>query len=103
MFEGLKVAKIEHVVVQYLINQIERARVNLDLTENVSVAIDQMQTEKNFEFASIDLTKKSSTTMRLYIETMSENFQQLKKSIEQKWQDWSLMILKVNQISQDLM
>ncbi len=84
LFEDLKVAKTEHVVIQHLINQIERARINLDLTDDVSTAIDQMQTKKNFEFASIDLIKKSNTTTKLYNETMSENFQHLKKTIERK-------------------
>jgi hypothetical protein len=83
LFESLKVAKIEHVIVQHLINQIERARVNLDLTDDVSITIDQIQTEKNFEFASIDLSKSKSTSTS-YSETMSENFQQLEKTIEQK-------------------
>jgi GTPase Era involved in 16S rRNA processing len=40
LFEDLKIAKIEHVTIQNLINQIERARVNLDLTDDVSIAID---------------------------------------------------------------
>jgi hypothetical protein len=58
--------------------------VNLDLTEKMSATIDQIQTEKNFEFASIDLIKKSSSKSTSYSETMSENFQQLEKTIEQK-------------------
>jgi hypothetical protein len=40
LFEELNIAKIEHIVIQHLINQIERARVNLDLTDDVSTAID---------------------------------------------------------------
>ncbi len=84
LFEKFKVAKTEHVIIQHLINQIEKARANLDLTDEASVAIDQVQIEKNFEFVSIDLTKKSSSTTTTYCETMSENFQQLKKTIEQK-------------------
>ncbi len=83
LYENLKIAKIEHVIVQHLINQIERARVNLDLTDDASITIDQIQTEKNLEFASIDLNK-SKTTSTSYSETMSENFQQLEKTIEQK-------------------
>jgi hypothetical protein len=74
LFEDLNVAKIEHVIVQHLINQIERAKVNLDLIDDVLVTIDQMQTEKDFEFASIDLIKKLSTTSTSYSETMSKNF-----------------------------
>jgi hypothetical protein len=84
LFEDVKVAKTQHVIIEHLINQIERATVNLGLTDNVSVAIDQMQTKKNFEFALIDLTKKSSKTTTLYVDTMLENFQQLEKTIEQK-------------------
>jgi CO dehydrogenase/acetyl-CoA synthase delta subunit len=84
LFEDLKIEKIEHVTIQNLINQIERARMNLDLTDDVSFAIDQIQTKKNFEFASIDLIKKSNTTTTSYNETMSENFQQLEKTMKQK-------------------
>jgi hypothetical protein len=84
LFEDLKVAKIEHVMIQRLINQIERTRVNLDLTDEVSAAINQIQTEKNFEFAAIDLTKKTSSLTTSYNETMSENFQQLKKRSNKK-------------------
>jgi hypothetical protein len=84
LFENLKIAKIEHVTIQNLINQIERARMNLDLTDDVSIAIDQMQTEKIFDFASIDLIKKSNTTTTSYNETISKNFQQLKKIMKQK-------------------
>ncbi len=62
LFENLKVAKIEHIIVQHLINQIERARINLDLTDDASITIDQIQTKKNFEFASIDLNKSKSTS-----------------------------------------
>jgi galactitol-specific phosphotransferase system IIB component len=83
LFEDLKIAKIEHVIIQQLINQIERARANLDLTDEASILIDQMQTKKNFEFASIDLTKKSNKKSS-YCETMFENFQQLKKTLKQK-------------------
>jgi Fe2+ transport system protein B len=43
-----------------------------------------MQTEKIFEFASIDLIKKLNTTITSYNETMSENFQQLEKTMKQK-------------------
>jgi flagellar biosynthesis component FlhA len=84
LFEDLKIAKIENVIIQHLINQIERAKVNLDLIDDVLVTIDQMQTEKNFEFALIDLIKKSSTTSTSYSETMSKNFQTLEKTIEPK-------------------
>ncbi len=84
LFEDLKVTQSKHVIVQHLISQIERARINLDLTDDVSVTINQMQTDKNFEFASIDMIKKSSTTSSSYSERMSENFQQLEKTIEQK-------------------
>jgi hypothetical protein len=83
LFESLKVAKIEHIIVQHLINQIERARVNLDLTDDASITINQIQTKKNFEFALIDLSKSKSTSTS-YSETISKNFQQLKKTIEQK-------------------
>jgi hypothetical protein len=48
LFENLKVAKIEHVVVQQLINQIERARVELDLTDKAFVIIDQTHSTKDF-------------------------------------------------------
>jgi hypothetical protein len=74
LFEDLKVAKIEHVIIQQLINQIERAKANLDLTDETSIIIDQTQTTKSFEFASINLTKKSNKSS-LYCETMSKNFQ----------------------------
>jgi hypothetical protein len=40
LFEDLKIAKIEHVIIQQLINQIERARINLDLTDKTSSVID---------------------------------------------------------------
>ncbi len=83
LFEDLKIAKIEHVIIQQLINQIERARANLDLNNETSILIDQMQTKKNFDFASIDLTKKSNK-MSSYCETMFENFQQLEKTLELK-------------------
>jgi hypothetical protein len=83
LFEDLKVAKIEHVIIQQLINQIERAKANLDLTDEASTLIDQMQTKKNFEYASIDLTKKSDKKTS-YCETMFENFQQLEKTLKQK-------------------
>jgi hypothetical protein len=74
LFERLKVAKTEHVIIQHLINQINKARANLDLTNEALVAIDQVQIEKNFEFVSIDLTKKSSSITTTYCETMSEIF-----------------------------
>jgi hypothetical protein len=83
LFEDLKIAKIEHVIIQQLINQIERAKANLDLNNETSVLIDQMQTKKNFDFASIDLTKKSNK-MSSYCETMFENFQQLEKTLKLK-------------------
>jgi hypothetical protein len=83
LFEDLKIAKIEHEIIQQLINQIERAKTNLDLTDEASIFIDQMQTKKNFEFASIDLTKKSNKKSS-YDETMFENFQRLKKTLKQK-------------------
>ncbi len=83
LFEELKMTKTKHVILQQLINQIERARTNLDLTDETSVAIDQVQTEKIFEFASIDLTKKSDKSTS-YCETMLENFQQLEKTMKQK-------------------
>jgi hypothetical protein len=83
LFESLKIAKIEHIIVQHLINQIERARVNLDLIDDASITINQIQTKKNFEFALIDLSKSKSTSTS-YSEIISENFQQLKKTIEQK-------------------
>ncbi len=54
------------------------------MIDDVLVTIDQMQTEKGFEFASIDLIKKSSTTSTSYSETMLKNFQQLEKTIELK-------------------
>jgi uncharacterized membrane protein YfhO len=66
---------------------------NLDFTNDVSAAIDQVQTEKNFEFVSIDLTRKSSITSS-YNETMLENFQQLKKTIEQKMTELIIERLK---------
>jgi predicted unusual protein kinase regulating ubiquinone biosynthesis (AarF/ABC1/UbiB family) len=86
LFEGLKIAKIEHVVVQQLINQIERARVELDLTTKTSVIIDQMHFAKDFEFATIDLAKKANkkTSTSSYCDTMSENFQQLEKTMNEK-------------------
>jgi hypothetical protein len=83
LFENLKIVKIEHVIIQQLINQIERARVNLDLTDETSIVIDQTQTTKNFEFASIDLTKKFDK-FSSYCEIMSENFQQLKQAMKKK-------------------
>jgi hypothetical protein len=83
LFEDLKIAKTEHVIIQQLINQIERARTNLDLTDETSIIIDQVQTEKSFEFASINLTKKSNKYV-LYCGTISENFRQLKKAMNQK-------------------
>jgi hypothetical protein len=78
--KDLKVAKTEHVIIQQLINQIERARTNLDLTDETSIIIDQVQTEKSFEFASMNLTKKSDKSVS-YCGTMSENFQQLEKAV----------------------
>ncbi len=48
LFESLKVVKIEHVIVQQLINQIERARVELDLTDKTFVIIDQTHSTKTF-------------------------------------------------------
>ncbi len=83
MFEELKITTTEHVIVQQLINQIERARVNLELTDETSIIIDQIQTKKNFEFASINLNKKIDKKTS-YCETMFENFQQLEKKLEQK-------------------
>jgi hypothetical protein len=84
LFEELKIATTEHVIVQQLINQIERARVNLELTDETSIIIDhQTQTKKNFEFASINLNKKIDKKTS-YCETMFENFQQLEKKLEQK-------------------
>ena len=89
LFESLKVAKIEHVIIQQLINQVERARVNLSLTNETSVIIEQVQISKSFEFASIDLIKKSSidssiNKSKTNAETISENFLQLEKSLEEK-------------------
>jgi hypothetical protein len=69
LFENLKIAKTKHVIIQQLIIQIERTRTNLDLTDEASSIIDQAQSNKNFEFASIDLTKKSIKTIA-YCETM---------------------------------
>jgi spore coat polysaccharide biosynthesis predicted glycosyltransferase SpsG len=83
LFEGLKIAITEHVIVQQLINQIERARVNLELTDETSIIIDQTQTKKNFEFASINLNEKIDKKTS-YCETMFENFQQLEKKLGQK-------------------
>ncbi len=83
LFEELKIATTEHVIVQQLINQIERARINLELTDETSIIIDQTQTKKNFEFASINLNKKTDKKTS-YCETMFENFQQLEKKLEQK-------------------
>jgi uncharacterized membrane-anchored protein YhcB (DUF1043 family) len=83
LFESLKVVKIEHVIIQQLINQVERARVNLDLTDETSIVIDQTQTTKSFEFASIDLTKKFDKSSS-YCEIMSENFQQLEQAMKKK-------------------
>ncbi len=94
LFEELKIAKTKHVILQQLINQIERARTNLDLTDKTSIAIDQVQTEKIFEFASIDLTKKSNKSTS-YCETMSENFQHLEKTMKQKMT--KLIIERLNQ------
>jgi hypothetical protein len=42
LFEGLKIAKTKLIILQQLINQIERARTNLDLTDETSIAIDQV-------------------------------------------------------------
>ncbi len=83
LFKDLKVAKIKHVIIQQLINQIERARANLDLTDETSIIIDQTQTTKSFEFASIDLTKKLDKSLS-YCETMLENFQQLEQAMKKK-------------------
>jgi hypothetical protein len=83
LFKDLKVAKTEHVIIQQLINQIERARTNLYLTDETSIIIDQIQTTKSFEFASINLTKKSDKSTP-YCETIFENFQQLEKAMKQK-------------------
>jgi hypothetical protein len=83
LFKDLKVAKTEHVIIQQLINQIERARTNLDLTDKTSIIIDQIQTTKSFDFALINLTTKSDKSTS-YCETMFENFQQLKKAMKQK-------------------
>ncbi len=96
LFEDLKIAKIEHVIIQQLINQIERARANLDLTDEASIFIDQMQMKKNFEFTSIDLTKKSDKKSS-YCETMFENFRQLKKILKQK-----MTKLMINQFEKKL-
>ncbi len=76
MFEKLKVAKCEHVVIQHLINQVERARIEFDLTDKSSIIIDQMHTKNDFQFASIDLTKKvnKTTSTTSYNDTLSENF-----------------------------
>ncbi len=86
LFESLKVAKIEHVIVQQLINQIKRARVELDLTNKASVIIDQTHSTKDFQFESIDLTKKANkkTSDSTYKDTMSENFQKLEKAMKRK-------------------
>jgi hypothetical protein len=83
LIEDLKIVKIEHVIIQQLINQIERARANLDLTDETSIIIDQTQTTKSFEFASIDLTKKADKCSS-YCGTMSKNFQQLKQAMKKK-------------------
>jgi hypothetical protein len=48
LFEALKVAKTEHTIIQNLINQIERARVELDLKDKASIIIDQMHKTKDF-------------------------------------------------------
>jgi hypothetical protein len=69
--------------IQQLINQIERARTNLDLIDKASIIINQVQTKKSFEFTSSNLTKKSNKSISYY-ETKSENFQQLKKAMKQK-------------------
>ncbi len=53
------------------------------MINEASIIINQMQMKKNFEFASINLTKKSNEKT-LYCETMFENFQQLKKTSEKK-------------------
>ncbi len=84
LFEELKIATTKYVIVQQLINQIERARVNLELTDEASIIIDQTQTKKNFEFASINLNKKTDKKKTSYCETMFENFQQLEQKLEQK-------------------
>ncbi len=83
MFEELKIATTEHVIIQQLINQVEKARVNLDLTDETSIIIDQVQTEKNIEFASISLNTKSDKKTS-YSETMFENLQQLEKKLKEK-------------------
>jgi hypothetical protein len=46
LFEDFKIAKIEHMIIQQLINQIESAKANLDLIDEASIFIDQMQTKK---------------------------------------------------------
>lgn len=85
LFEGLKVAKTEHAVVQQLINQIERARVELGLTDKAPVVINQTHTTKHFQFESINLAKASKkTSSSTYCDTMSENFQELEKAMEKK-------------------
>ncbi len=85
LFERLKVVKIEHIAIQHLINQVERTRVELDLTDKASIIIDQMHANNDFQFASIDLTKKASkTTSTSYKDTLSENFQKLEKAIRIK-------------------
>jgi hypothetical protein len=83
VFEELKIATTEHVIIQQLINQVEKARVNLDLTDETSIIIDQVQTEKNIEFASISLNTKSDKKTS-YSETMFENLQQLEKKLKEK-------------------
>jgi adenylosuccinate synthase len=83
LFKEIKIATTKHVIVQQLINQIERARVNLELTDETSNIIDHIQMKKKFEFTSINLNKKIDIKTS-YCETMFENFQQLEKKLKQK-------------------
>ncbi len=48
LFEKLKVAKTEHTIIQNLINQIERARIGLDLKKKAFIIIDQVHKTKDF-------------------------------------------------------
>ncbi len=86
LFENLKVVKIKYVAIQHLINQIERTRVDLKLTDKASISIDQIHAKDDFQFASIDLTKQISKTTSLssYNDTMSENLQKLEKAMKKK-------------------
>jgi hypothetical protein len=78
--------KIEHVAIQHLMNRVERTRVELDLINKTSIIIDQMHANNDFQFASIDFTKKASKTTSIssYKGILFENFQELEKAMKIK-------------------